>query len=291
MDALRGIRVLVTGATGFLGTRVVDQLGAQGADVHAINGRDVNAVARLAKAVDPQRVIHLAGFTDIGRSWTHADECFAANVGATVALLDAVRFTACERFVFASTADVYGDAPVPFREDGPVNPLSPYAQSKRAAELSCLKEGAVVVRPFNSYGPGQPPNRVVADVILTALKGQDVQMRGGTPRREFNFGDDTAAGIVAAATVDGLGGEVLNLGCGRDISIRELAELILGLMGDPVKAVFGVLDDRPVEVPVVVAATEKARRLLGWSPSRSLEEGLVETISWYRAQALKVDGR
>ncbi|MEY2398024.1 MAG: hypothetical protein QOJ00_1198, partial [Actinomycetota bacterium] len=146
MDALRGTRVLVTGATGFIGKRVVRQLASHGADVHGVSGRDVDAVVRLVQTVEPQRVIHLAGFTDIGASWTHEDECFAANVGATAALLDALVGSACERIVFASTADVYGDAPVPFREDGPVNPLSPYARSKREAELRCLDAGAVVVR-------------------------------------------------------------------------------------------------------------------------------------------------
>lgn len=283
MDAVTGTRFLVTGATGFLGGRVVDQLVVHGADVHAISGRDIDAVTRLVKDVEPERVIHLAAFTDIGASWTQEAECFAANVSATTALLEALRTTPCDRFVFASTADVYGAAPVPFREDGPVHPLSPYAKSKREAELACLDAGAVVVRPFNAYGPTQAPNRVVPDVILAALRGEDVQMRGGSPRREFNFVDDTAAGIVAAATVDDVDGEIINLGCGRDISIRELAELILSLMGNPVKPIFGVLDERPVEVPVVVADTRRSRELLGWWPARTLEQGLIETIEWYRA--------
>ena len=288
MDALRSTRVLVTGATGFLGTRVVDQLNAHEADVHAINGRDVDAVLRLVQSVEPQRVIHLAGFTDIGLSWTHEAECFAANLDATVALLDAAQASGCERFVFASTADVYGDGPTPFAEDGPVNPLSPYARSKHQAEVACLAADAVVLRLFNAYGPGQPPNRVVPDVILSALRGEDIPMRLGTPRREFNFGDDVAAGIVSAACAPDVDGEVINLGCGQDISIRELAELILSLMGNPVKPLFGALEERPVDVPVVVAAVDKAKELLGWSPSRTLEHGLTETIEWYRARLPKV---
>jgi nucleoside-diphosphate-sugar epimerase len=284
MDALRGTRVLVTGATGFLGTRVVNQLVAHDADVHAISGRDVDALMRLVHVANPERVIHLAGFTDIGASWTQQAECVAANVGLTQALLDAVSDTKCERFVFASTADVYGDGPVPFREDGPVNPLSPYAKSKREAENLSLGEGATVLRLFNAYGPGQPPNRVVPDVILSALRGEDIPMRLGSPRREFNFVDDVAAGIVAAASAAGVAGEIINLGCGRDIAIRDLAQLILRLMGDPVKPLFGALEERPVDVPVVVADTTKAKEMLGWSPSRTLEQGLVETIEWYRNQ-------
>jgi nucleoside-diphosphate-sugar epimerase len=190
--------------------------------------------------------------------------------------------------VFASTADVYGDGPVPFREEGPVNPLSPYARSKYQAEVACLGADAVVLRLFNAYGPGQPANRVVPDVILSALRGQDIPMRLGTPRREFNFADDVAAGIVIAASTPDIDGEVINLGCGRDLAIRELAELILSLMGNPVRPLFGALEERPVDVPVVVAAIEKAKELLGWAPSRTLEQGLTETIEWYRASAFKV---
>jgi len=285
MDALRESRVLVTGATGFLGTRVVDQLVAHGADVHAIGGRDIDAVLRLARSVDPRISIHLAGFTDIGLSWTHEAECIAANVGLTEALIDALQDTSCERLVFASTADVYGDGPVPFREDGPVNPLSPYARTKRAAEVACLGVDATVLRLFNAYGPGQPANRVVPDVILSALRGEDIPMRMGTPRREFNFGDDIAAGIVAATVADDVEGEIINLGCGRDVSIRELAELILSLMGNPVTPLFGALEERPVDVAVVVSDPAKAKELLGWSPMRTLEDGLTETIEWYRRQS------
>jgi nucleoside-diphosphate-sugar epimerase len=123
----------------------------------------------------------------------------------------------------------------------------------------------------------------VPAVILSALRGEDVHMRQGTPRREFNFVDDIARGVVAAATCESVDGDVINLGCGRDISVRELAELILALMGDPVKPVFGALDERPVEVPVVRADATKAKQLLGWAPSRTLEDGLLETIAWYRA--------
>jgi nucleoside-diphosphate-sugar epimerase len=283
-------KFLVTGATGFIGQRVVRILSAAGATVETLRMRDadVAAVTAAARASHADRVIHLAGFTDIGASWLRPAECVIANVSATAALLDGLKDTQCERFVYASTADVYGDAPAPFVEDGPIRPRSPYAVSKFAAEqLTLLGERvgwppAVVVRPFNAYGPGQPANRVVPDVILHALRGDDVEMSSGKQEREFNHVDDIAEGIVAAATVAGVEGMAINLGSGEPVSIRWLAETILRLMGDPVTPRFGALPDRPLEVPVVAADTTLARRVLGWSTRRTLDDGLRETIDWYR---------
>ncbi len=284
-------RFLVTGASGFIGARVVQQLRDAGGSVATLAVRDLDAPAltAAARASDATHVIHLAGFTDIGASWAQPAACVTANVGATVALLDGLKGSACERFVYVSTADVYGDAPAPFVEDGPIRPRSPYAVSKFAAEQLALlgpRSGwppAVVVRPFNAYGPGQPANRVVPDVILHALRGADVEMSQGLQEREFNHVDDIAEGVVRAALAGGVEGLAINLGSGAPVSIRWMAEEILRLMGNPVKPKFGALPERPVEVPVVSADTALARRVLGWSPSRSLQDGLVETIEWYRA--------
>ena len=281
---------VVTGASGFIGRRVVHLLAAGGADVAPLTTRDLDpsSLTDAARATNPHRVIHLAGFTDIGASWRFPAECVNANVGATVALLEGLKDTACDRFVYVSTADVYGDAPAPFVEDGPIRPLSPYAVSKFAAEqLALLGERtgwppAVVVRPFNAYGPDQPVNRVVPDVILHALRGEDVEMSSGLQEREFNHVDDIADGVVAAAAAAGVDGLAINLGSGKPVSIRWLAEEILRLMGNPVRPRFGALAERPIEVPVVSADTALAERVLGWSPHRSLEAGLTETIEWYR---------
>lgn len=285
-----GQRFLVTGASGFIGQRVVQLLADAGAHIETLRIRDRTpaSITDAARAASAQRVIHLAGFTDIGASWKQPAECVTANVGATVALLEGLKGGACERFVYVSTADVYGDAPAPFVEDGPIRPLSPYAVSKFAAEQLTLlgdRTGwppAVVVRPFNTYGPGQPVNRVVPDVILHALRGDDVEMSQGLQEREFNHVDDIAEGVVAAAMVDGVEGRAINLGSGQPVSIRWLAEEILRLMGDPVKPRFGALPERPIEVPVVAADTALARTVLGWTTRRSLEDGLRETIDWYR---------
>ena len=293
MDALRERRVLVTGAGGFIGAHVVRQLQAAGADVHPLTRRDADirdpaAVAGAVRRIDPEIAVHLAAFSHVGRSWDQVAECVETNVQGTIALLDALRGTGCRRLVQVSTSDVYGDIPAPFREDDAVDPVSPYATSKYAAERFCLlyqRSGGppvVIVRPFNAYGPGQPADRVVPEIIAAALRGDDVRMTEGRQTREFNHVDDIAAGIVAAATADDVEGEVLNLGCGEDIAVRDVATTILELMGNPVAARFGALPGRPNEISRMVADPAKARKLLGWEPAHDLRTGLAATIDWYR---------
>lgn len=295
MDAARHSRIVVTGATGFIGRRLVAQLQGQGADVHPVSLRSRDDALKTVRAVRPQRVVHLGGFTDIGASWTDPAGCIEANVQATVDLLRALD-DSCERLVFASTADVYGNSPVPMREDGPTNPLSPYAISKLAAEQFCLLASraggppAVILRLFNAFGPGQPVNRVVPDVIRSALLGNEIAMTEGRQRRDFTYVDDVVDAMVAALWAPGADGSVINVGSGSDVSIREIAERILGLMGNPVVARFGAKPERAVEVPVISAHTERAAALLGWKATRTLDAGLRETIDWYRSQPLTVDG-
>jgi nucleoside-diphosphate-sugar epimerase len=294
MDATSGPRVLVTGASGFVGGHVVAQLRAAGAQVETVSARDRAHMAQRVGAFAPEVAIHLGGFTDIGSSWANPQACFEANVAATIALLDALGAAECRRVVFASTADVYGDLPAPFREDAAVRPLSPYAVSKWSAERLCelaYRTGgpaAVVLRLFNTYGPNQPVTRLVPDVIRSALAGRNIELTRGLQRREANFVGDIAGGIVAAATADGIDGEVVNLGSGEAISVRDLTSTILDLMGNPVQALFGAKPERPVEVEVVEADIAKAQRLLGWAPRTALTDGLRATIDWYAATPLSV---
>jgi UDP-glucose 4-epimerase len=304
MDALAGRRFLVTGASGFVGGHVVAVLEGAGAVVHglsrsggptsasvvhhAVDLVDAAGVERVVRQVDPEAVVHLGGFSQIGRSWDHVSECFRANVEGTADLLRSLRGGACERFVFVSTSDVYGDAPAPSPEDGPVNPLSPYALSKHTAEQLCLLERradgtpVVVVRPFNAYGPGQPRDRLIPDVIASALRGDELRMTEARQRRDFVHVADVADGIVRAVTTPGIDGEVFNLGTGDDTAVRDVATTILTIMGDPVAPTFGVVPSRPNEVHRMCADTTKAAAMLGWRPARTLHDGLADTVAWYR---------
>lgn len=312
--SMDGTRVLVTGASGFIGAHLTRRLVREGADVHGMTStvssiypdrlRDVRADLQLHEAnlmdrtameklvhqVRPEVVLHLGAYTHVGKSWNRVDECVQANIQGTVNLLEALADTDYRRFVNVGTSEIYGAIDVPFREDACPKPVSPYAVSKYSAEMYCRLGAAsygwpiVMVRPFNAYGPGQSPDRIVPEVILRGLRGDPLPMTAGTQTREFNYVEDIAEGLVAAATAPDVDGELLNIGCGQEVAIRDLAVRILDVMGNPVAPEFGALPDRPIEIWRMYCDNTRARELLGWRPRHSLEDGLAATIDWYRAE-------
>jgi nucleoside-diphosphate-sugar epimerase len=142
----------------------------------------------------------------------------------------------------------------------------------------------VMLRPFNAYGPGQTPDRVIPEIIVRALRHQELKMTQGLQTREFNFVEDIAEGFVLAATTPGVEGEVLNLGCGEELSMRQVAQTILDLMGNPIEAQFGALPERPTEIHRMFCDSTKAREALGWAPRHSFTQGIEKTIAWYTEQ-------
>lgn len=307
-----GARVLVTGASGFIGSHLVRRLVSDGVEVHALTSAvssmvpvrlvdlrhtivlhegsltDRGAMDAVVDAARPTHVFHLGAYTHVGKSWQRVDECVDVNVAGTANLLQALAGSGYRRFVNVGTSEIYGNVAAPFREDMAVQPVSPYAASKYAAECLCrvFQQGhgwpIVMVRPFNAFGPAQTPDRIIPEVIVRALQGQVLPMTEGRQTREFNYVEDLADGMVRAAAVPGIEGELFNLGCGQDISVRDVATLVLELLGDPVVAKFGALEDRPTEIWEMRADSTKARAVLGWAPRHTLAEGLAKTIDWYR---------
>lgn len=307
-------RVLLTGASGFIGAHVARLLVREGSEVHGLtsnvssiypdrlrdirsditlheaNLMDRTAIEKLVHDVKPEIVLHLGAYTHVGKSWNRVDECIQANIQGTVNLLEAMADVGYDRFVNTGTSEIYGAVDVPFREDVCPKPVSPYAVSKYSAEMYCrlgiesYEWPIVMVRPFNAYGPGQSPDRIIPEVIVRALRGEDLAMTTGNQTREFNYVEDLAEGFVLAATVDGVDGELINIGCGEEVKINDLTRRILALMGDPITADFGALPDRPIEIWRMFCDNTKAKELLGWTPRHSLEDGLDKTIEWYRRE-------
>jgi len=318
-DPIAGRTVLLTGASGFIGSHLCRLLVDRGAEVHALtstvssvypprlvdlrdrivlhegNLTDRSAMDVVARAVKPSHVFHLGAYTHVGKSWQRVDECVQANVQGTLNLLQALADVGYERFVYTGTSEIYGDIDVPFQEDAIVNPVSPYSVSKYAGERYCRlfqrSHGwpIVMVRPFNAYGPAQTPDRVIPEIITRALRGQDIPMTQGRQTREFNYVEDIAEGFLAAGTTPGVEGELFNIGCGEEISMQDLARRLLSVMGDPVQALFGALPERPTEIWRMYCDSTRARERLGWAPRHSLEEGLAKTIAWYRTEAEEGD--
>ena len=310
-SVLAGRRVLVTGASGFIGSHLARRLVADGARVFAMsssvssftpprladlieridvveaNVNDQSSLAHSIETIAPEYVVHLAAFSHVGKSFYRIDETNQTNIQGTVNLLKALSGT-YTRFVYVGTGDVYGDAPVPFREDGPVRPLSPYAVSKYAAERYCrmfhqaYEWPIVCLRPFNAYGPWQSGDRIIPELILAGLRGKPLRMTEGRQTREFTFVEDQVDAFVRALVTPGIDGEVINIGRGEEVSMREIALTVLDLLGNPIEPEFGALPARPNEVQRMVGDPTRAQALLGWRAEHSLAAGLEKTIAWYR---------
>lgn len=308
-EALAGRRVLITGATGFLGRHLVralvatggqphlllrpeavSQLGTGPCHAHPADLGDASALRQVVRTVEPDIILHLGGYTDPARDPGRATQALRVNLEATAALAAAALETgSCTSFVATGTAEEYGRQPAPFHEDMPLQPLSPYSASKAAATLWLRMMHdthglpAVVVRPFLVYGPGQAPPKLVPSAVLAAVAGADFSMTHGLQMRELTHVNDVVRGILAAALTPAVRGEVVNLGSGDERPVIEIVRQIYALAGGSGRPLPGARPTRSNDMPRFVADTSKAASLLGWRASIPLEQGLAETIAWARA--------
>lgn len=316
-ETLSGLKVLVTGAGGFIGNRLVESLVHRGAKVTAflrytsraekgllrflpteilaavetIHGdlRDLDAVERATRGVD--LVYHLGALISIPYSYLHPVETVETNMIGTLSVLQACRANGF-KLVHTSSSEVYGTAlRVPIDEDHPLQGQSPYSASKIGADKlveSYARSYAiqtVTVRPFNTYGPGQSTRAVIPTIITQALTQPKIQMGNLAATRDFTYVDDTVEGFIKAGMLEEMSGEVYNLGTGSEISIGDLAHKIIALIGKPVDIATDDARLRPErsEVRQLVSDNRKAVARLQWHPNTPLEEGLRHTIAWIEA--------
>lgn len=300
------LRVLVTGATGFVGRRLVGRLAAAGHTAAAVANdaaaapagveklrvdvRDRDGLARAIREFVPERIVHLAALSHVGDSWRRIPDYFAINVQGAENL-----FAATPRGVpllFMSSAEVYGLVPddqQPIREERPPAPRTPYALTKACAERLALAAGATVVRSFNLIGGGQAPTFALPDFAaqLAGIEGgrrEPVLAVGNlSARRDFVHVED---GVEALATLieEPAPGEIFNLASGECPSISELLDRLIALSGLTVERVEDPARLRPVDVPRLCGdGSRLAAR--GWRPRRSLDEALGELWSEARHHA------
>ena len=196
-----------------------------------------------------------------------------------------------EKIVHTSTSEIYGTAPyVPIDEKHPVNPQSPYAASKAGADHLAMSYNhsfdmpVATIRPFNTYGPRQSARAIIPTIISQALKGNEVRLGSLTPTRDLTYVLDTVNGFIKVAESEESIGEVINIGSNNEISIGDLADNIIRIIGKDVKIIQEKERMRPAssEVKQLRTSNEKAKELISWEPEYSLDEGLKLTIEWIR---------
>jgi NAD dependent epimerase/dehydratase len=318
-------RVLVTGADGFIGSHLVEGLVRAGTAVRAfvlynsfnswgwldhcdadVKGqfevfagdiRDPHGVRQAMQGCDA--VLHLAALIAIPYSYHSPDTYVDTNIKGTLNVLQAARELSIARVVHTSTSEVYGTARVvPITEEHPLQGQSPYSASKIGADQIALSFHAsfetpvVVIRPFNTYGPRQSARAVIPSVITQVASGRrPIHLGAVHPTRDFSFVTDTVAGFIAALGADGVVGEVINLGSGFEISIGDTARTIAEVMGTTIEVTLDEQRLRPEksEVERLLASSEKAKRVLDWSPEFSgldgFKRGLAKTVEWFRDPA------
>lgn len=314
---LAGKRVVVTGADGFIGSHLVEALVAHGANVRAFcyynsfdsrgwldtagpdvmravevfmgDIRDPNGVRTALKGADA--VMHLAALIGIPFSYHSPDSYVDTNVKGTLNVLQAARDLELGRVVVTSTSEVYGTAQyVPIDEKHPRRGQSPYSASKIGADAMAdsfyrsFGLPVTTVRPFNTYGPRQSARAVIPTIITQLLAGAE-ELRLGSlhPTRDLTYATDSASGFIALAECDQAVGRDINLGVGEEITIGDLAELLMGIVGRSVPIVTEDQRLRPEksEVERLLSDNSLARTLSGWAPAVSLRDGLERTVEWF----------
>lgn len=310
-----GKKVLVTGAGGFIGSHLTERLVELGAETRALvryNSRgfrgwldhsehaskieffagDIRDAAFVREAMaDVEHVFHLAALIAIPYSYHAPASYVETNVTGTLNVLQAGRDLGTKRILVTSTSEVYGTAlEVPITESHPLQGQSPYSATKIAADK--LAEAyhlsfnlpVVTVRPFNTFGPRQSARAVIPTIITQVLAGRELNLGSLSPTRDLNYVANTVDGFLACAQAPDAIGQVVNLGSGREISIGDLAHLIMDLMKVRVAIHSESERLRPEksEVQRLLADSSRAERLLDWRPATSLEDGLTATIEWFR---------
>jgi NAD dependent epimerase/dehydratase len=313
---IKGKRVLVTGAGGFVGSHLVEALVKKGAKVRALvhyNSRndwgmleDVPASTLAGveiitgdlkdsdcvreAVVDQQVVFHLGALIGIPYSYVNPRDVVDTNVTGTLNVLTAALDAGVEKMVHTSTSEIYGTAQyVPMDEKHPAVPQSPYAASKLSSDLLALSFHRSfdlpvgIVRPFNIYGPRQSARAVIPSIITQTMLKAKINLGSVFPTRDLTFVKDTVGGFIQFAECEKTVGQVINLGSGFEVSIEQVVSLVSDCLGKRISVQAEKQRIRPLksEVERLFSDSSKAKKLFGWQPKTNLKQGIEKTIAWY----------
>ncbi|AEG60225.1 NAD(P)-dependent oxidoreductase [Desulforamulus ruminis] len=299
---------MVTGAGGFIGRHLLKRLTGETVEIGALVRNkdplsfmpthkvsllcgdllDEVRLRKIIKEFSPDQVFHLAGVRPRGKTRKIVQQAYQGNLTATMNLLGCLQESSCRAIVLLGSTEEYGLGPGPFREDQPPCPVSAYGASKAAANQWALlnhryfNDPISVVRPTLVYGPGQRNHLFLGQLMESLAQGQPFAMTAGEQKRDFLFVDDLVETLCLVAEKPETRGRVLNIGSGRSISIREVAEKVGCLMGRQSLLKIGALDYSPEDPFDYRVDISLAHRLLKWKPRTTLEEGLQKTIQWYQ---------
>lgn len=315
---LKGKKVLVTGAEGFIGSHLTERLVELGAKVTALvqynsfnnwgwidtfdnevkdsinvvtgDIREYDNIKRIIKGQDV--VFHLAALIAIPYSYLSPMAYIRTNVEGTTNILEACKEYGVEKIIHTSTSETYGTAQyVPIDENHPLQGQSPYSASKIAADKMAesyyrsFNVPVAIIRPFNTYGPRQSARAVIPTIITQILSGnKEIRLGSLTPTRDFNYVKDIAEAFIKVAESDMTIGEVVNAGSNYEISIGNLVNRIIHIIGRKIEIVCDKERIRPEksEVNRLWADNTKIRKLTGWKPKYTLDEGIKETVEWLK---------
>ena len=313
---LKNKEILVTGGCGFIGSEIVKQLSLLGANVTIIDNLssgkeryiqgfsnvklitadllDDHAIESVVK--DKEYVINNAALPFIPDSYYMPKKFFDVNVNATISLaLAVIKEKKAKRFVHISSSEIYGTARyTPMDENHQTTPQSTYAVSKLAGErvvFTMHKEHnlpAVIIRPFNSFGPNITQPYIIPEIIRQMEKNDVIKLGNLNAKRDLTYVADTARGIILSLVKEGVIGEVINIGSQRSFSIRELISLISEIMDKKVSVEVDPSRFRPYDVDTLICNYERATKLLGWKPEITVKEGLEKTVEWAKKEKFDI---
>jgi len=299
----KDVKVLVTGATGFIGRHLINALLKEGANVSIICRKNteldqnVNAytgdltnldfVHKVVKEILPQKIFHLAALVNPSRNMDLLEEILKVNFYGTVNLLTSLKKIDYDSFVFSSTAEVYGDNDIPFQENMPLKPLSPYSLSKSSAEMFCNMLSKSYGYPIKTlrlslaYGPGQKADRFIPQLVTTLLKNKQFMMTKGEQKRDFIYVEDVIKALIKTSLNRKAKGETINICSGKQYPIKEIANKVSDMLHAK-NLIKKNLIYRTNEQWEYCGDITKAKKILNWEPSTDIDNGLKKTIKWYK---------
>ena len=314
-NTLLSKNILVTGGCGFIGSEVTKQLSEHGANITIIDNlssgkeeyiqkiprvelikSDLSQISSFKSILEGMDyVINLAALPFIPDSYYMPMKFFESNVNSTITLaLVVVKQKNIKKFIHISSSEIYGSAKyIPMDENHPTLPQSTYAVSKLAADrvvFTMYKEHglpAVIIRPFNSFGPNITQPYIIPEIISQMLKNnKKISLGNVNSKRDLTYVSDTAKAIILSLTAEGIVGETINVGSQRSVSIKELVNMISEILEKDVEIEIDISRMRPFDVETLVCNFDRANRLLNWTPQISIMDGLKKTVDWIIKQGI-----